>query len=54
MFIGACAQINFHENVFVCVSAFVMRTSFEIWYNMVKTDVFYTQNMIPNCNKYRQ
>ena len=27
MFIGACAQINAHENVFVCVSAFVMKTS---------------------------
>ena len=27
MLIGACAQINVHENVFVCVSAFVMKMS---------------------------
>jgi len=28
MFIGACAQINVCENVFVCVSAFVMKKSY--------------------------
>jgi len=28
MFIGACAQINVHENVFVCVPAFVLKTYF--------------------------
>jgi len=30
MLIGARAQINVHENVFICVSAFVMKTSYFI------------------------
>ena len=30
MVIGACSQINIRENVFVCVSAFVMKTSYFI------------------------
>ena len=30
MFIGACVQINIRENVIVCVSAFVMKTSYFI------------------------
>ena len=29
-FIGACAQINIYDNVLVCVSAFVMKTSYFI------------------------
>ena len=28
MFISACAQINVRENLFVCVSAFVMKMSY--------------------------
>jgi len=34
MFIGACAQINVHENVFVFVPAFIMRTSHEALRNL--------------------
>ena len=33
MFIGACAQINVCDNVFVCVSGFEMRKSYAVLRN---------------------
>ena len=36
MYTGACAQINVRENVFTCVSAFIMTTSSENFRNIQK------------------
>jgi len=37
MFIDACAQINVSENVFVCVSAFVMKTASNLFIGWSRT-----------------
>jgi len=48
MFIGACAQINILETVFVGVSAFVMKTSHFIEHNFTEKSLLVFS--VSNCH----